>query len=327
MSKKILLIGCGELGSRHLQAVAVCKGIKDIEVVDLNPRARLLGQKRLKEIKVNPAICISWSAKLEDATGDGDLCIVATQAEGRGEIIEFAAKKLGYKKFLVEKIVVSSVRRYKKLLTFAKNNGISAWVNCKSRGYKLFKYIKSRLDPNEPIVFSVIGGNYGLATNGIHLADLFVFFDGTQKILPAGERIDPILHPSKRGKHLFELSGSLYGYTKKGSDFTLSFAKDHRSPDCLSVTSPRRRFWVDYLNNMAFESDATNGWKWKCIWCEDNILVSHMTKGFMADILSKNRCDLPTLAECFPAHEFILSRLQPHFNRLLKRQKFFCPVT
>jgi len=35
----ILLIGCGQLGSRHLQAIAALPEIGQIEVLDPNPQA------------------------------------------------------------------------------------------------------------------------------------------------------------------------------------------------------------------------------------------------------------------------------------------------
>lgn len=216
---------------------------------------------------------------------------------------------------------------YRDLMSFSEEKGLSVWVNCKTRAYSIHKYIKSKLDPNEPFIFSRLSGNDGLANNGVHTADIFVFYDDAKQIISSGSRIDSVLHSSKRGPGVFDLSGALHGYTDKGSDFTVSFASNHMSPDHISIVSPRGRFIVDHMKKFAFESYPEDNWAWRRIPLEENWLVSHMTKTFAVDILRNRACDLPTLAQGFPAHEYILSELLPYFNKLLGENPELCPVT
>ena len=328
MSNKILLVGCGQLGSRHLQAVAALKNISEIHIVDSNNSSLELGKRRLLEtVDLNKDIVFKWANEISNTIGHGDLCIIATHAKGRTELIKKIYEELGYKNFLIEKIVSQSLYDYKGLMDFCDSNDILVWVNCKTRAYAVHKYIKSRLDPSELIVFSEIAGNHGLANNGVHAADLFLFYDGTAKINSAGSKIDEILHSSKRGNDIYDLSGVLHGYTDKGSRFILSFSKEHLNPDMIYISSKNQRFTIDHLNNFSHESYADTGWEWKKIDIKENILVSEMTKKFVTDILSKNSCELPTLKVCFPSHEFILSEALPYFNKLLKKDRDYCPVT
>jgi len=326
--KKILLLGCGQLGSRHLQAVAAMKDIAEVFVVDPNGPSLDLGRLRLKEIPdLNRDIKVKWLNSMDEGCAGGDLCIIATQAKGRVELIKKASMEFGYDRFLIEKIVAQSAGQYLELMQYCDNNRLSVWVNCKSRAYSVHKYIKAKLDPAEPIVFSDFGGNHGLANNGVHSADLFVFYDGAERIESLNSRIDPLLHQSKRGKDIYDLSGILCGYSRKGSSFTLAFSGRHNSPDHISILASRGRFIVDHIQKFAYESYPENDWKWHPIPIDENWMVSHMTKAFASDILSKGSCELPTIKECFPAHEFILEQLSPHFNRLLKVSNDFCPVT
>lgn len=325
---KILLVGCGQLGNRHLQAVASLKDIAEIHVVDPNPASIELGKLRLKEISgSNQNIKFYWHDEFHESSARGDLCIVSTQAKGRCALVKQIAGELGFRTFLIEKIVSQSVDEYRDLMSFSEENGLSVWVNCKTRAYAVHKYIKSKLDPNEPFIYSRISGNDGLANNGVHTADLFVFYDDAARINSSGSRIDLVLHPSKRGQENFDLSGTLHGYTEKGSDFTMSFASNHMSPDHISIVSPRGRFIIDHMQKFVFESSPESDWQWKRIPVEENWRVSHMTKSFATDILRKGTCDLPTLAQCYPAHEYILSELLPYFNKLLGKNHEFCPVT
>lgn len=325
MSYRILIIGCGQIGSRHLQAVASLPQVREIEVVDPRPDGLALGQERLGEIPDHqPSIKFRWLTRPEEASPGGDLCIVATQAEGRLALVEQAAA-LGYRAFLVEKLVTQSVSEYERLRTFVQARGLSAWVNLKTRAYPIYKYVKARLEPGRPILYSSVGGNHGLATNGVHAADLFIFLTGADCIESAGARIDPILHHTKRGQ--YDLSGTLHGHSASGSHFTLSYACDHAQSVLDVLVTGRYRWVVDNMKRQAFEGVATDSWDLRPIPFEGNLLVSHMTEGFAADILRYGRCELPTLAQSFPAHRFILSELLPVFNQLLGKEDDRCPVT
>lgn len=325
---RVLIVGCGNLGSRHLQAVASLSQVREVEVVEPRPEALTKIRDLISEVPQRQfEISFRWATSLKDATPGGDLCIVATQAMGRCELILQVHELLGYRSFLIEKIVSQSVKEYERLLDFSKRHRLTVWVNCKSRAHPSHKRIKNSLKSGEPIVFNIVAGNHGLANNGIHGADLFVFFDQCAQIKSAGSMIDPILHPSKRGKNIFDLSGHLHGYTNKGSHFNLSFLANDNASACFSISSPSYRAMVDDGMKWICESSEATEWAWRQIPYEANLLVSHMTKAFASDILRTGRCELPTLEECFPAHQFILSELQPHFQKLLKKEIDYCPVT
>ncbi len=328
MMHKILLVGCGQLGSRHLQALASLSFVEKICVIDPSEESLARGKARLAEMSdINPSITFEWYTNLDPRVAEGDLCIIATQARGRGILLKEITTQFGYERFLIEKIATQSIEEYHDLMDFCNERKLSVWVNCKTRAYGIHQYIKSKLDPQGSIIFSAIAGNQGLANNGIHEADLFTFYDQASHIKMVGSRIDPVLHPSKRGKDIFDLSGSLYGATDKGSDAIISFSGRNTSPDHVSVLSRTGRFFVDHFQKLALESYAETDWKWQPVPIDENWSVSFMTKAFVTDILSKGTCKLPTLEECFPAHEFILNALLPHLNRFLNVNNDFCPVT
>lgn len=327
-NQRVLIVGCGQLGSRHLQAVAALPQVREIEVVDPRPAALQLGRERLAEVPDRPAgSVVRWLSSLEEASVGGGVCIVATQAQVRCQVVQHVVEQLDYASLLLEKIVAQSIRDLDALSALAAARRLSVWVNLKTRAYPFHQRVRQRLGSAEPILFSVVGGNHGLANNGVHAADLFAFYDGARHIHSAGACIDPILHPSKRGRDVFDLSGTLQGVTDTGSHFMLSYASDHDGSEHIAITTRRYRCIVDHMQRWAVESDASSGGTWRSVPFEGNPLVSHMTKQFIADILATGRCALPTLEESLVAHRFILSELQPHFNRLLEREVPLCPVT
>jgi hypothetical protein len=250
---------------------------------------------------------------------------VATRAEGRGRLVGEISRQLGYSNFLIEKIVAQSVSEYDQLIQIAVDRKLSIWVNCKTRVHPSHIRVKQRLDPGESFVLTIAGGNHGLANNGVHMADLFVFYDNAKNIQPGIHRIDPILHRTKRGTH--DLSGTLQAWTDKGSSLALTFAPQHTAPVLFSISSARYRAVIDDSIHWMAESAAETNWKWNEIDVEANLTISHMTRAFASDILARGQCQLPTLMDCYPAHRFLLSELQPHFDKLLGAANDRCPVT
>ncbi|MBI3317751.1 MAG: Gfo/Idh/MocA family oxidoreductase [Candidatus Omnitrophica bacterium] len=328
--RSVLLVGCGQMGSRHLQAVA-CLGevVAQVQVVDPNPRALQLGRERLKEISSERTAAqeIRWLGSIRQVTGRPDLCIVATHAKDRERIVQAVAEETGVRAFLLEKIVTQTVEAYEALIRLSRERELSVWVDCQGRGHPFHRQLKQLFKTGEPVSMAVTGGNHGLATNGVHAADLFAFYSQASEIQEAGSNVDPILHPSKRGGELFDLSGTLRGFTKNGSQFTLTYHPGRPDHEHFSIASPSVRCVADHLQQWAALSEEASGWVWRPMEILENFWVSRMTRQFAREILRTGRCDLPTLEEAFAAHRFILESLRPHFNQLLNEERPLCPVT
>ncbi len=325
---RLLFVGCGQLGSRHLQAAASLPAVGEVEVVDPVPAALVMGQQRWEQVADRRRdLPVRWMGTLSEASHGGGLCVVATQAAGRAALITEIVETLGYRAFLLEKVVTQSVAEYDILLRLAETHGLSIWVNCKTRVYPFHKRVKSLLDPAEPVVVTDVGGNHGLGNNGVHTADLFVFYDGGDRIDPVGSSIDQVLHPSKRGATVFDLSGTMHGATPKGSQLTITFQGSHVAAPVTTIATSTYRCIVDQMNRWAWESDAATGWVWRPTPFEGDLTVSNMSRAFIESILATGTCELPTLADCAPAHKFVLNTLLPHFRRLQSSDLDVCPIT
>ncbi|MBI4370280.1 MAG: Gfo/Idh/MocA family oxidoreductase [Elusimicrobia bacterium] len=323
--KRVLLIGCGQLGSRHLQAAASLPGIDEIELVD--PRQPAIDQalSHLKELPSPIKAKVKSFTSLDQATPGGDLCIVATLADHRPQAIRQAADDLGYRSFLAEKLLAQSVSEYEALLVYSRARQLSIWVDLNYRAYEFYRKLKQTL-AGEPFIFTATAGAQGLANNGIHSADLFLFLDGSDDIGPVGSFVYPGLLSSKRGSHIFDLSGTLHGATPRGSQFILSYFKEGNASEHVNIVSSRYRAIVDPTLAWAYESDSASGWQWRSVPFAENIFISHMSRGFVTDILQRGQCYLPTIEQAWPSHRFILGELTPHFQKLLKVEAEKCPV-
>lgn len=95
---------------------------------------------------------------------------MATQADIRCQVVRQVAESLAYSNFLLGKVVTQRIEEYENLIEYSNINRLSVWVNCKSRAYPFHQRTRRFLNPAEPVTFTVVGGNHGLATNGVHAA-------------------------------------------------------------------------------------------------------------------------------------------------------------
>lgn len=323
--KKILIIGCGELGSRFLQACLSIDIVSAIDIIEPNSISRNTAASRANEINPSLTEKIGWYNSISEITSSYDLCIIATHADVREAIIEKVIN-LGIKSILTEKIVTQSIESYVNILNLAKTNNVTIWVNCKTRAYSIWKYVKERLNPAEQLSYYSIGGAHGLCTNGLHAIDLFVHITECKQLIDQNSVIDTDLMLTKRNK--YDLTGTFNMVTENNSKCTIAYLANSYANNLEIVATPSYRWIIDYSAKQIFESSVENNWKMEpLIFEENNLSVSHMSIRFISDILKKNDCELPTIADTFIAHRYIYEVSLPIFNASLKKSDNICPIT
>ena len=127
----IVIVGCGGIGSRHLQASATNKKVNKIQCIDLNEKNIEMSKGRLKE--VNSVKEVSFLNSVADIDKNIDICIIATPAPPRKKIILDILQHSKVKNFILEKIVFQQEQDFEDVIQIFKSNNINCWVNCHSR--------------------------------------------------------------------------------------------------------------------------------------------------------------------------------------------------
>ena len=225
----------------------------------------------------------------------------------------------------MEKIVCQSERAYLKMLEIAETNNISAWVNCKTRAYPIWEYIKPKIELGSKVLYHSIGGNHGLCTNGLHSIDLFVFLSDSDRLTDIGSQIDSEPHLTKRKK--YDLSGAFHMKGANGSTCIIDYSGSSQSYVLEVVTTDKFRWVLDHATRQAFEGSVQNNWVLTPIHFEGDLSVSAMSKKIIADILTTENSQLPTLQQAFPSHEYLFRVTLPVFNTFLNTNNDYCPIT
>ncbi len=317
--KKIILIGCGNIGSRHLQALVKFQYPLQIEIVENYGPSITLAKSRLDEINNNNIHIINWYDNFELLNGVGDLVIVATLSSGRVKIIE-SLLDLGYKKFLIEKLVCQSIEEYDNLLDMMKKFDAKGWVNTRCRYFKSYRKIKDLFKNKEKINLKMSSGDTGLATGAIHYLDLFLWLLDDDKIKLNGELLDTKIYPNKRGKNLIEFGGTIIGSAKNNSLISISFSPGISSL-LVSIDDGIHKITLDEYN----EKILYNSFDKKLDFKLEH--VSDITTKIVGDILKNDDCLLPTINESYLSHVELFKIFSKHLEKIKKEKVKLCPIT
>ena len=110
---KILIIGAGQLGSRHLQGILGSNITATIEVVDPSDLSIKNAIERSLEINYDKnKLKVNFYHNLNQISKEIDLCIIASTADKRFDIINSLLTSSKVKNLILEKILFQSINEY-----------------------------------------------------------------------------------------------------------------------------------------------------------------------------------------------------------------------
>ena len=318
--RKILLVGSGDVGSRHLQAL--CKSTEEtiIEILENNEKAINVTKNRLNEIEFSDKkIKLVWKKTIHECSNNSDLVIVATKSPGRVNMIKNLLEKK-HTTFLIEKIVCQSQTEYNMILENMKKYNAIGWVNTRCRYFESYQEIKSRFKSN-PIHLSVTSSFAGLGTSAIHYIDLFNWLTGKNDVILSGKMLLPNILSNKRSEKLVEFSGLINGTSEYGS-LSIAHFPEEKVPHIISISGKEGHVIVDETNEKILNaSEKFVDMKFKVDY------VSNITTKIVNDIMKTNECLLPTIQDSYHSHVELFQIFNKHLEKITNQEIILCPIT
>ncbi len=323
MKKNIAIIGCGIIGSRHLQALVKTNFSINIHVVEKHSKSKKNAISLLKEISYNTKNHkIFWHTSITKFNEECDLVIISTRSPNRVKLISILLQK-GYKKFLVEKMVCQSTNEYKLLTKQMKKFSASAWINTPRRYFQSYQKIKKEIKNAKFLHLTIFCENVGLGTNSIHYVDLFSWLTGDYSLKLKGNFLLPKILPSKRGREFKEFFGTINGSNFSNSNYLqITSLPSLRDSMYVTISTDLGQYVIDELNQKMILMNKKSI-KSKFLF----EYTSSITTKIVNDILKKDTCLLPTISDSFIAHHEIFKIFNNHIKKQLKRDVSLCPIT
>jgi hypothetical protein len=319
MTKNIVLVGCGNIGSRHIQALTKLPFKIKLHLVEPSLESKNLTKSRLEEISIDNIDELVWHNSIEESIPKSDLIIIATQSVGRVDLIQNLLQK-GHSRFLIEKIVCQSTEEYKSLNSKFQEFNAKGWINTNRRYVESYRQLKDSIK-NESFYMYVIAGNVGLGSNAYHFIDLFSWFSNDENISLNGDLLDKKITSSKRGNNLLEFSGTLT-CKNKISSLTISFLSSINTPVILGFVNNENHI---VINETEKKIISING----KLSLSDNfemINVSNSTQ-IVNSILTEDKCELPKLNYGFNAHSELFVVFNKHILLYNGNESNLCPIS
>lgn len=324
---KILLVGAGNIGSRHLQSLALLKRDAEIMVVDQNEESLKVAKERFESVyKSDYKINVLYEKDLEGAFTDADITIVATSAGPRRAIVDTLLETTTTQNYILEKVVFQSIDDLYEVKKKFDDHQVRAWVNCARRNMDFYKYLKDLLSEEDYINYLVEGGEWGMGCNSIHLLDIYANFSGATELTADVARLNKGHIESKRSGY-YEFSGQLDIDTNKGQVTMRSVVnQDAKQPLIATITSNHYQIIVDEGRGKALIRSEKSGWDFEEKGF-DVLYVSQTTQLNVEAILDRGNCDLTPYNESLKYHEVILNAFLEHLDNTENYHKKVCPIT
>ena len=321
---KILIIGAGQLGSRHLQGVLSSNIRASIEVVDPSDLSIKNAMARSLEINYDKnKFNIYFYHNLDQISKEIDLCIIASTADNRFDIISSLLTRSKVKNLILEKILFQSINEYDIIDKLLNLQDVKTWVNCPRRIIPEYQAIKSQIKIDENISLSILGSNWGLACNSIHFLDLFNYFtDEDDFSINSIGKVEVI---NAKRNNFYEISGSIIITEKLGSSlFLKSIDLDTTFLEIILLTNSnlyRINESKGIIENTNIHLNTTTKYNFKFP------LQSEMSGLLAEEILLKSFCNLTPYGISSKLHKQLINNYIQYFPTEVTKNGKLCPIT
>lgn len=321
----ILLIGAGQLGSRHLQGLAHINIPVEITVVDPSESSLATARNRFAEIAANPRIEKITFQTSVNGTGDFfDLAIIATGADVRADLVTSLITNKEVRNLILEKVLFQKESDYERVGSLLARRQVNTVVNCPRRLYPFYRKLRNILLTDGQVSMQVVGSNWGLGCNAIHFLDLFAFFTGNSSLEIDEVALDTAILSSKRPGYV-EFTGMLKGVNARGDRFAISSCLEPDRPLVISIQTGTRQINIHESTGNALITDTANGSKLEEPF---TVLYQSQLTGMVArDIFTTGFCGLTPYNESVQLHIPLLKSLLTHLNRVSPGSYHYCPIT
>jgi hypothetical protein len=321
----IVLIGVGNFGKYHLMSMANFNEACTLHIVDTSHENLQRASSLIQNWPSVPGRNIELYDAIEKLnTHYLDVVIIATTAQVRHEIVVKLFNQFKIQNMILEKVAFPSIPQFENAVELCTKNNTKCWINCPRRLNPFYQNLAVELSSSQTITMTAQGGNWGMASNTVHLLDYFFKLCHPSWITAQVASLEQKLYPSKRDR-CWEIGGTLVFSTDKGQ-LIIHDHKSSQTPFLLTIGNEQKQFIISEATENAFVFTKTNRWEWKTIEFK-NINQSEQTHTVVEQILKDGTCPLTPLTESLEIHRPMLQAFNQHFTNLTGQTVEICPIT
>lgn len=324
----LAIIGTGNIGSRHLQALAFLEEPARIVLVDPSRENRAIATERLEAVEA-PNRALELDIEQRDRLPAGrafDLAIVATSSAVRAAAVRELVAGCTVENLVLEKFLFQRRDDYASIGRLLQDRRIPTWVNHWITDTYAFRRAAARVLRQRPFTMQVSGEGWGLCCNAVHYLEFFDHLTGRGEMDCREATFEPEVIASKRAGY-FEINGSMTFASERGDELVLECRGDNVNFAAIEIAI--RAAGNEVRMVMQFG-------RLECAFSIDGeafseVLVLHpqsrRSQQWIHELMLEGRCGLPTYERSTYQHMLVFDRFADHFERNGVAPNGTCPVT
>lgn len=312
----VLLIGCGNIGFRHLQALLAMRGIENLRLTIVEPDAAQHA-RITAEVKDTPC---DLGAALSPDRHHFDLAIISTNANIRRQVFDDLISKHEVDSVIFEKVLFQTISDIDAVGATLAERRMSGFVNCGRRGFPGYQELRERLVAERPLQLTVTGTQYALASNAIHLLDIAAYLNASPLVSVDASQLSRERHSSKRQGYV-EVYGTLKGVLENGAQISLTCDPADSLLIDIHLKGADVDVKIDEAAGQMTQSDGASS--------QDHPFAVRHVSGMpelYSDLLTTGTCALTPYAESAQQHRLLLRAIRLHLG-LSNADDATCPIS
>lgn len=312
------IIGAGQLGSRHLQALKTASLPFHIWVVDNSEESLNVAKQRYEQVTAIGEKEIELVLDINQLPEELDFVVVATGSKPRAVIVKGLLNHSHVKNMILEKVLFPRLEDYDEIGKLINEKGVKCWVNCARRMFGVYHQVIDSLS-GAPIDMKYEGTEWGLCCNSIHIIDLFMLFSGEDDYSLDTTGLIPEIEDSKRSGYI-EFYGTLKIQTPKGSTLTLTCSKEAVEKNlCICIQDGANYIEINEASSLLSVNGKLSTFR---------LPYQSETTGTYADMIMKmGYISLSTFEKSVKYHKEFISKMLEYYNSLLETKTDLLPIT
>lgn len=301
----IAIVGAGQLGSRHLQALSLLQEEMNIFLVDPIEISLEVSKKRFDEVDKYNNKNIYLLNSIKKLPISIEFAIIATTSLHRLSVLKTLFTHATVKYLLLEKFLFPFVEEYEEAQRLIEISKTITYVNCTRRQWESYKQLKDKVKDSQNISLIARGDNWNLASNSIHLLDLFFYLTGKDELNINTNHLSNNIVQNKRQGYV-EYLGTIFGDTRRGNHIELTCGEGDSFNLIIEIKADDVLYQIDEANEIIqFE-----GTKERFPICYQ----SQLTNRVLQQLRETDTCDLTPFVESAEIHLTLLNAFNNKFS-------------
>ena len=222
MNRNVAVIGCGQLGRRHIQGLGLSSSEINVHIYDVNKESLKTCVTFAEEIADDISnLHLSYFdniAPLGAAVSTFDLVIISSTATARPSQIKTLKSSMLSKAWLLEKPICQSPDELDELIDLTKD--MTVWINHLRRAVPWYQALKKEYFAGQKMNINFAGPDIGIGSNISHFIDLVNFMTCAIPVSVDSSGLSNKWHDAKR-QGFKEINGEINLQFSDGSSMRL----------------------------------------------------------------------------------------------------------